>query len=555
MVVPRLLLPALLLGTVLPSHQVPVSLPLQQLVDSARLPELRWPDFSDVQADLTLVYQKRDWKPLWFTGDTLSGPARAMIQVLNEAGNRGLDSTDYDAPWLSAQVHPASPPDSLQLARVELGLSVATARFARALRFGRVSPEAVHGTLHLPRDTLDLGGLLDSLAASREPNGLLRALEPPFIHYWLLMASLVRYRKLARDSTITALPPMPRHLRPGEPYAGVPELRRLLRVLGDDRDTVSDPSDSVYSGGLVDALRRFQMRQGFTPDGIIGDSTRDRLEHPFDQRIRQMELTLERWRWMPRHFSAPPIIVNIPAFRLYAFSSTDLDAKTVLAMNVVVGTAYKTETPVFADQLEYLVFAPYWDVTPTIAAREIKPDALKDPEFLARNRYELVQGEEVVPPWYENIELIGQGVRVRQEPGEHNALGLVKFIMPNDFQVYLHDTPAKSVFDRTRRDASHGCIRVGNPFGLAKFLLRDQPDWTDDRIRAAMHAGEPTTVRFRAPVPVYIIYGTVLATETGEVFFYPDIYGHDRTLDRLLRRGYPYPRVVARTTTRVTASP
>jgi murein L,D-transpeptidase YcbB/YkuD len=301
--------------------------------------------------------------------------------------------------------------------------------------------------------------------------------------------------------------------------------------------------DTVYFGGVVEAVKRFQIRHGFTPDGVIGDSTRVRLEKPFTQRIRQMELTLERWRWMPHRFGAPPIVVNIPAFRLYAFASSDLSEEGMLAMNVVVGTAFKTETPVFADELEYLIFAPYWDVTPTIALKEIKPAALKNPEFLTRNRYELVENGEPVPPWPENIARIGHGVRVRQTPGPHNALGLVKFIMPNDFQVYLHDTPSKALFERTRRDASHGCIRVGDPFGLARFLLRDQPEWTDERIRAAMNAGEPTTVRFRQPVPVFITYGTALARRDGEVYFYPDIYGHDLLLDRLLRKGYPYTRV------------
>jgi murein L,D-transpeptidase YcbB/YkuD len=425
---------------------------------------------------------------------------------------------------------------------VELGLSVAAARYAKALRFGRISPAAVHVTFRLQADSFDLAATIEALSRTTDPNAILRTLEPPFVHYYLMMAALVRYRRLARDSELLALPPMPTRLRPGEPYIGVPTLRRLLRLLGDYRDSVAAPLlDTLYSGEVVEALKRFQIRQGFTPDGVIGDSTRIRLSRPFEQRIRQMELTLERWRWMPRQFTAPPIIVNIPAFRLYAFSSRDLNENTTLAMNVVVGTAYKTETPVFADELEYVTFAPYWDVTPAIANKEIKPAARKNPEFLTRNRYELVENGEPVPPWPENIARIGAGVRVRQTPGPHNALGLVKFIMPNDYQVYLHDTPAKALFERTRRDASHGCIRLGDPLALAKFVLRDQPEWTEEKIRDAMNSGEPVTVRFRERIPVYIIYATALAVQNGDIFFYPDVYGHDRALDRLLRQGYPYP--------------
>jgi murein L,D-transpeptidase YcbB/YkuD len=526
--------------------RTPARAPLQQLVSSAHHPDLRWPDISDVQDPLTRMYTERGWVPLWFSGDTLTAPARAMIRVLGEAGNRGLDPADYDAPWLADQAGRPEVPDSALAARIELGLSVASARFALALRFGRIPPEAVHVTFHLPPDSLDVTTALLTLAKSEEPNRLLRVLEPPFLQYWLLMSALVRYHGLAQDSSVTALPPFPKRLRPGDPYVGVPQLRRMLQLLGDYRDTMPLPVfDTVYFGGVVEAVKRFQMRHGFTPDGVVGDSTRVRLEKPFTQRIRQMELTLERWRWMPRRFDAPPIIVNIPAFRLYAFSTLDLDESKMLAMNVVVGTAFKTETPVFADALEYLIFAPYWDVTPTIANNEVKPAALRNPEFLTRNRYELVQNGEPVPPWPENIARIGQGVRVRQTPGTHNALGLVKFIMPNDFQVYLHDTPSKALFERTRRDASHGCIRLGDPFALAQFLLRDQPEWTEDKIRSAMNAGEPTTVRFRNPVPVFITYGTAVARANGDVFFYPDIYGHDRLLDRLLKKGYPYNRVSA----------
>lgn len=515
---------------------------LAQLLDSGRHPDLHWGNLRDVQPVLGPLYAARNYEPLWLVNGRLTLPARALIKVLAEAPNRGLDSADYDADWLAAQGE-ALPGDTAgALApRVELGLSVAAVRIAVALRLGRVSPAMVHATWRVPEDSFDVASTVTALAGSTRPNDLLRNLEPPFLHYWLLMATLVRYRELARDSNLVALPPMPRRLRPGEGYAGTPTLRRLLRLLGDYRDSTATPIlDTLYSGAVVEAVKRFQMRQGFAPDGVIGDSTRGRLQHPFEQRLRQMELSLERWRWMPRRFAHPPIIVNIPAFRLYAFGTTDLSEREMLAMNVVVGTAFKTETPVFADQLEYLTFAPYWDVTPTIAVGEIKPAATKDPSFLARNQYELVEKGEVVPPWPENIARIGQGIRVRQTPGPHNALGKVKFIMPNDFQVYLHDTPSKAMFERTRRDASHGCIRLGDPLALARFLLRDQPDWTPEKIEAAATGPEPTTVRLREKIPVIITYATAVARENGDVFFYSDIYGHDKVLAQTLARGYPY---------------
>jgi L,D-transpeptidase YcbB len=517
---------------------------LEALVTSGRHPNLRWPDFSDVRADLEQVYAGRDWRLLWFAGDTLTTSARALLRVLAEADNRGLDPGDYDAGWLAAEANrPLESGDSTREARVDVGLSIAAARFALALRRGRVSPDSVHATLKLPVESFALDSTIVQLAGSDRPNDLLTALEPHLVHYYLLMGALVRYRKLARDSALVALPPMPRRLRPGDSYVGLPTLRRLLRLLGDERDSLPVPIlDTLYAGPVVDAVKRFQLRQGFTPDGVIGDSTRARMQHPFEKRIRQIELTLERFRWMPRHFSAPPIIVNIPAFRLYAFSTMQSQESSLLRMNVVVGQAFKTETPVFAADMTYLIFAPYWDVTPTIALTEIKPEALKNPQFLDRNHYELVRGNEVLAPWPENIEQIGQGVRVRQTPGPHNALGGVKFLLPNDYQVYLHDTPSKSLFEHSRRDASHGCIRLEDPLALARLVLRDQPEWTEEKIREAMKGDQSLRVDLTHPIPVFIVYGTAIARENGDVYFYSDIYGHDRTLDRLLKKGYPYPR-------------
>lgn len=535
-------IPLLLVASLLPAGKLPAQdSPLSDLLAASRHPDLRWPDISDVGPELTRLYAGRGWAPLWFDDQTPTAAARAMAQALSEAAVRGLDPGDYDAGWLKDEMERWGDHGPYFRDRTDLALSVAAARFALALRRGRVRPEAVHATYRLPKDSFDLAATVDSLARSAEPNAILRRLEPSFLHYWLLIAALVRYQQYARDSNGYALPPLPSRLRPGDAYAGAGDLRRLLRLLRDDRDTTprAEP-DTLYDHGLVVAIQRFQLRHGLTPDGIIGDSTRVQLEQPFDARIRQIGLTLERWRWMPRHYRAPPIFVNVPEFRLHALSGPQSFESTVLRMNVVVGAAFKTETPLFAANMEYLIFSPAWDVPPSIAAGEIRPDAERDPEYLARNRYELVRNGEVIPPWPENIAAINQGVRVRQAPGSHNALGQVKFVMPNDFQVYLHDTPSKALFEQARRDASHGCIRVGAPFELARFLLRDQPEWTDEAIRAAMASEEPRRVNLRQPVPVFIVYATAVARENGEVYFHRDLYGHDAALQLALAGGYPY---------------
>lgn len=537
MLLPLISLSLALLST--PSPRVPAISTLQQLVERGRHPDLRWPVFADEQGELTKLYAAHDWQPIWFAGETLSPPARALIRVLTEVRNRGLDPADYDAERLEIASKTGVDRDPEHRARIDLALSIAAARLSRALRRGRIDPATVHVNFKLPIDSFSVDSTVNALAQTDRPNQILQRLEPALVHYWLVMAALVRYRELAEDSLVTRLPAIPRRLRPDSIYAGTAQLRRLLRLVGDYQDTSATPMvDSVYAGAVVEAVKRFQERQGFPADGVIGDSTRAWLLNPFRPRIRQMELTLERWRWMPRRYSAPPIIVNIPAFRLYAFTTMQSLEGSLLRMNVVVGTAFKHETPVFAADLKYLIFAPYWDVTPTIAAEEVQPAAFRDEAYLTRNRFELVENGQVVATDPANIERINRGVRVRQLPGAGNALGGVKFIMPNENNIYLHDTPARGGFDRVRRDASHGCIRLGDPFALARFVLRDRPEWTEQRIREAMRAPTPTQVNLTTPIPVLIVYATSMAREDGRVFFYGDIYQHDRTLDRLLKQGY-----------------
>lgn len=273
---------------------------------------------------------------------------------------------------------------------------------------------------------------------------------------------------------------------------------------------------------------------------MIGDSTRARLLRPFDERVRSIELTLERWRWLPRRFEVPPIIVNIPGYRLYAFKGTQDVEADMLAMDVVVGAAVKHDTPLLAVDMVAVQFQPAWNVPMSIAKAEIRPKALRDPGYLEKEHYELLRGRALEAITDSSIRGIGTSVYVRQKPGSWNALGRVKFVMPNREDIYLHDTPSKGLFARTRRDFSHGCIRVSDPAALAAFLLRDLPQWTADSVGKAMAGDSTRWVQLTAPVPVFLVYQTVMVTEAGETFFYGDVYGHDRALDRALKKGYPY---------------
>jgi len=247
-----------------------------------------------------------------------------------------------------------------------------------------------------------------------------------------------------------------------------------------------------------------------------------------------------RVRWLPRKLAVPPIIVNIPQFRLFAFRTSNDFAQDILQMNVIVGATFDgRETPVFSAQMRYIVLNPYWDVPYAIMKREQLPEIESDSEWVARNHFQIVDGQgddaRPVPVTAENVRLLARGtLRLRQEPGPGNALGRVKFMFPNRHNVYLHDTPARALFAASRRAFSHGCIRVADPMALLAHVLRDDPQWTPARIAQALEGPAATRIALTHPIPVFILYGTALATEAGDVLFFEDIYAQDAKLARLL---------------------
>lgn len=528
------------------------TLPLRDRVESARHADLRWPAFPEFESEIERLYERAAWRALWLSHSRPTKAATRLIERLAGADSMGLDPADYDAAWLDSMsrglLDPGAKPEPEALARFDLGLSVAAVRFVSALHRGRVSPKQMHAELFIPRASLAVEMAVDSLRDEAKQGAILDRLQPRLHHYRLLKNGLARYRALARDPGLVPLPALPRVVKPGMALRAAPRLRRLLEATEDlARPTTPRAGpDSVYSADLVAGVKQFQIRQGLEPDGVIGGATAERLNRPFAQRVRQIELGLERFRWLPVSFPQPPIIVNIPAFRLYAFRGLTDREDQVLAMDVVVGDAFDTNTPLFAADMKYLIFRPYWEVPASIMRAELGPSARRDPDYLASQRMVLVSGESAsapeLPATRANIARIGKGVRVRQLPGPENSLGLVKFVFPNAHNVYLHDTAAKSLFAETRRDFSHGCIRVSDPVALAAHVLRDQPAWTIERIREAMNGKDDTRVNLSGPVPVCIVYTTALAQENGDVRFYPDIYRLDAELDRVLSLGYPYPK-------------
>jgi murein L,D-transpeptidase YcbB/YkuD len=314
--------------------------------------------------------------------------------------------------------------------------------------------------------------------------------------------------------------------------------------MGDLAAPVSvDPKQPLYSAAIAEGVKKFQMRHGLEASGTLGPKTLHQLNIPLAFRVKQIQWALERWRWAPTQFDTPPIIVNIPEFILHGWDET---GKPSLDMRVVVGKAYSHQTPVFAAEMKYVVFRPYWNVPDSIQAKEIVPKLAKSTTYLSRNGYEVVTPDgELVDSSNLDPAMLARlrtgALQVRQKPGANNALGLVKFMFPNQNNVYLHSTPQQEFFSRTRRDFSHGCIRVEFPVKLAAWVLRDQPEWTIERIEKAMKNGDPTQVNLKKPIPIMLIYTTASVDENGVVRFFEDIYGHDTTLENALAAGYPYP--------------
>jgi murein L,D-transpeptidase YcbB/YkuD len=317
-----------------------------------------------------------------------------------------------------------------------------------------------------------------------------------------------------------------------------------LKLVGDLPQGATVPEGSVkYEGDVVEAVKRFQLRHALAVTGSLGPETVRQLNVPIADRVRQLQFALERWRWLPHELATPLIAVNVPAFRLYGF---DEPHHIALKMNVVVGKAMRSETPAFIGNMTYLVFRPDWGVPPTILRKEILPPLQKDPAYLSKNGYDLfdaggkvLNSGQVTP---EQIQLLRAGkLSVRQRPGPKNALGSVKFMFPNTYLVYLHDTPKTELFSRSRRDFSYGCIRVQDPPALAAWVLQSKPEWTPERIQAAMNGEKSVQVNLSSPIPVLILYATARVDEDGRVDFYDDIYGHDAALEKVLAKGYPYP--------------
>ena len=531
------------LGQTLSASGVPA---LHGIVDSGRNPDLRWPDFTPYKTEVAKLYETSGYSLLWVQNVRVRPQGLAVIQLLQNADAKGLDPEDYDGSrWQGRLLKLGHNPTEADLISFDTALTVSTMRYIRAIHCGRANPKEFKFELDTAGQQLPLAEFMQTqVLNASDPAAEIQKLEPPFLGYRKLLALLPVYEGYANRAEGEKFPTVTKTVRPGQPYAGVVPLGRFLQIIGDIPAGVQlDPNATVYQGALVDGVKHYQDRHGETPTGNLDARTVNELNTPPAVRIRQIKLTLERWRWLPHSFSQPPVVVNLPEYRVRAMNP---DGTVAFYKNVIIGKAYGHKSPVFEKDIQYVVFRPYWDVTPSIQRSEIVPHIQKDPTYIATHNFEVVtpQGEvvtdnQVSPEVLEGIKSLH--LMVRQKPGDTNSLGLVKIIFPNPDNVYLHGTDAPELFTQDVRDFSHGCIRVQNPEDLVAWVLRNNPGWDLARVKATMN-GEKNNlqVNLTTRIPVLIVYGTATVNEENQIRFFDDIYGYDAELDKALAAGYPY---------------
>ncbi|MFM8332705.1 MAG: murein L,D-transpeptidase [Candidatus Methylumidiphilus sp.] len=530
-----------------PAPATPQAQAIQALIKSGTLPKLRYGRFSDHQAHLETLYQSSGYAPLWTQAGKATAQAQKTIASLATADEKGLNSADYDAEWLRKAFDGVTTANAQDAAAFDVALSLSLMRYASNLYMGRINPRQVNFNLDIAPKKMDLPALLHKLAANDKPDALLDGLEPKLKLYEYLKRALAQYRQLAADNPTVSIK-LPDKFKPGSRHADVPTLRKFLATVGDLTEGNTADTSPVYDPALVAAVKRFQARHGLTVDGIIGKPTLTQLNVPLAERVTQIQLGLERLRWLPEHIKGRHLIANVPSFQLFGYHTGAEQDRPDLEMNVIVGEAIDgRNTPVFHSDMTYVNFRPYWNVPDTIIAKEYVPVLRRNPAYLNKQNMELVTNYALDAKPHaatrENVERLASGsLKLRQKPGPKNALGLVKFTFPNTNNVYLHSTPSQSLFKRTRRDFSHGCIRVELPVKLAEFVLKDEVEWKQQKIEEAMHGDATKIVTLKTPIPVYIFYSTVLADADGRAMFYQDLYGHDAILAEQLAKGFPYPK-------------
>lgn len=570
-----------------PKPATPESIALHAMADHAQLESLSWPNFADLEKPVEEFYGAHDFEPVWLKGTKPTEQARQMMAAFAACDTDGLDPEDYDSSQWAARA--ASIHTDQDRAAFDMAMTVSAMRYLNDQHNGRVDPKRFNFGIDINQKRYDLAKFLTKkIIASNNVGAVLVTVPPQSNEYKRTLAAFRHWTDLAKQDAGGGLPDVAHQLKPGDAYAGAARMRELLILDGDLKDEGAEPEIKPrrYEPSWAPAVRHFQFHHGLQADGKIGPPTIAAMNVPTAERVHQLATALERWRWLPDLYQNAPIFVNLPEYKLRVYSDeppppldltpvvndeanvvhanerpqpadmTSDHTRIALEMNVVTGKAgikpstkkgeqpEDHQTPMLVNLMRYLIFRPYWQVPVDITEREILPGIAKDPDYLDEHNFEIVNQHRKPVNYTPKLDkkLLHGDLMVRQDPGDDNSLGLVKFMFPNPYSVYLHSTPAVGLFSRTRRDFSHGCVRVEKPLALAAWILRDRQEWTPDKIDEAMNDGDDSkTVGLKQTIPVTIFYDTAYVEPDGTIDFTRDVYGYDRLLDDTLAAGRPFP--------------
>ncbi|WP_241738887.1 L,D-transpeptidase family protein [Pontibacter beigongshangensis] len=514
------------------------------------------PEFKEQADQMFLFYGERDYRLAWIRDDKLVPETEKFLETINQSGREGLDPANYKIVDIEGMINQLNEMKRKDTARQELQKRIDVAltstyfKYASDFYTGRLDPKGENSIdWNVKQNNIKLHKVLQTILKERESTYPYYEFEALHDGYVQLRKALQQYRALQQQGgwSKVELGEL-KSIKKGDTAQAVLSLRKRLNP--ETTANAGDPNQRLYDDALEQQVKKFQELHGLDPDGVVGGKTLEVLNVPVEDRIDQIMVNMERWRWIPKRLVPKSldqkfIWVNIPEYKLYIYEDPDNDPEAerkyqkTMEMRVIVGKTMHS-TPIFSDKLEYVVAAPYWNVPNSIVENEIKPAMLRNPNWLETQNMEIVTKEKNPKPIeassidWENVTEKDFPYMVRQKPGPKNSLGTIKFLFPNEYAVYLHDTPAGSLFSQTQRGFSHGCVRVEKPMNLATYLLQDMPEWNESRLQETIAAGEETWITLPKKVQVYLVYFTSWVDDAGNVHFREDIYGHDKKLENEL---------------------
>ena len=528
---------------------------------------------------LPKLYEERNYVPLWIENGGPSSQAYEMIEIIRNSDNEALDPDYYNISEIESILkrieqdrNSGDSYDALDLAELELLLSNSFLTYTHDLHYGRVRAEQINLELLSGERPVNLSKLLVTAVETDQVQETLEGLLPKYPMYAMLRISLKEYREIAAKGGWQPVA-YGNKFKKGARGQRVLALSKRLKVTGELDSSI--PGSEVFDDSLDQAVRKYQQRNGLYVDGVVGISTIEALNVPVEERISQIELTMERWRLLPQYLGNRYILVNIANYHLYGIENNN----DTINMRIVVGKP-QWNTPMFSEEMTHLIINPYWNIPPSIFKDDIAPKIMEDSQYMSKQNMDamglkapekIVVEEDEVVEVVENVEatevtdgdntgetelseveiqnkkaqeeyiskVLSGKYRLRQNPGPGNPLGRIKFLFPNKHSVYLHDTPNRGFFKKAQRNFSHGCIRVEKPLELAEFVLSSNPSWTQNTIQSSINKMKTKTVHLAESITVYVLYFTTWVDNEGTVNFHKDIYGLDKTLYNALRTTRP----------------